>query len=35
MPIGLGGVVPKDVYYYHIKKNEHARPKILYSEAYP
>ena len=34
MPIGLGGVVPENVYYYHIKKNEHARPKVLYQENY-
>lgn len=29
MPIGQGGVVPYQLYYYHIKKNDFSRPKAL------
>lgn len=28
MPIGIGSFLPKGFYYYHIKKNDWAKPKI-------
>ena len=27
MPIGLGAYLPKNLYYYHIKKHDWGRPK--------
>jgi len=29
MPIGLGAIVPNKLYYFSIKKNDHAKPKML------
>lgn len=28
MPIGVGAFVPDNLYYYHIKKNDYARPAL-------
>lgn len=33
MPIGIGAFLPGKFYYYHIKKNEWAKPKITIEQA--
>ena len=33
MPIGIGGFLPGKLYYYNIKKNEWAKPKLTIDKA--
>lgn len=28
MPIGVGAILPDNLFYYHIKKNDYARPAL-------
>lgn len=29
MPIGQAAIVPDKLYYYHFKRNDHSKPKVL------
>lgn len=33
MPVGLGGFLPNKLYYYNIRKNELAKPKVNIKKA--